>query len=85
MGDLVNIISMETVRKIFRVDRKEINYLRTTLESYDGMAVVRTIDPRDARIEIMMSPGCEELISNLLDSLIKNEGLQIENLDNDSF
>jgi len=72
---------METVRKIFRVDRKEINYLRTTLESYDGMAVVRTIDPHEARIEIMISPGCEDLIFELLGSLIKDEGLLIVDLD----
>ena len=74
---------MENVRKIFRVDRKEINYFRTTLESYDGMAIVRTIDPHEARIEIMISPGCEDLIFELLDSLRKDEGLLIDNLDND--
>ena len=59
------------------MDRSEINYLRTTLESYDGMALVRTIDPYEARIEIMISPGCEDMISNLLDSLVKTEGLDI--------
>jgi hypothetical protein len=68
---------METVKRIFHVDRREINYLRTTLESYDGMAVVRTIDPEEARIEIMISPGCEDMVSELLDSLAKIEGLNI--------
>ena len=68
---------METVKRVLRVDRSEINYLRTTLESYDGMALVRTIDPYEARIEIMISPGCEDMISNLLDSLVKIEGLAI--------
>ena len=71
---------METSRKILHVDRKEINYLRTTLESYYGMAVLRTIDPHEARIEIMMSPGCEDLISALLDSLVKDEGLMIREM-----
>jgi len=69
---------METVRKILRVDRREINYLRTTLESYDGMVLVRTIDPHEALIEIMIAPGCEEIISKLLDSLRKDEGLLVE-------
>jgi len=71
---------METVKRVLRVDRTEINYLRTTLESYDGMALVRTIDPYEARIEIMISPGCEDMISNLLDSLIKTEGLDINTI-----
>lgn len=68
---------METVKSVLWVDRREINYLRTTLESYDGMAVVRTLDPHKALIEIMIAPGCEHMISELLDSLIKIEGLNI--------
>ncbi|RLC28902.1 MAG: DUF4911 domain-containing protein [Deltaproteobacteria bacterium] len=69
------LVDMQTVRKILCVDRREIHYLRTTLESYDGMAVVRTIDPSEARIEIMISPGCEWLVSELLASMEKNEGI----------
>jgi hypothetical protein len=68
---------METIRRSFLVDREEINYLRITLEAYDGMAVVRTLDSHEAKIEIMISPGCEEMIYSLLESLRKNEGLNI--------
>jgi hypothetical protein len=67
---------MRTIKRVFRVDPKEINYLRWTIESYDGMAVVRTLDPRKAYIELMISPGCEELVFELLDSLRK-EGLAL--------
>ena len=71
---------METIKRTFLVDRAEINYLRITVESYDGMAVVRTLDPNpyQAKIEIMISPGCEDLVYNLLGSLRKNEGLNIK-------
>ena len=68
---------METLKRTFIVDRTQINYLRITLEAYDGMAVVRTIDPHEAKIEIMISPGCEDLIYDLLESLEKKEGLAI--------
>jgi len=68
---------MQTIKRIFRVDRKDINYLRSTIESYDGMAVVRTLDPLVAFIEIQISPGCEELVSELLDYLTKGEGLDL--------
>ena len=67
---------MQTIRHIFRVDRRDINYLRTTIESYDGMAVVSTLDPGKAYLEIRISPGCEQLITDLLDSL-REEGLEI--------
>jgi hypothetical protein len=68
---------METTKHIFQVDRREINYLRVTIESYDGMAVVRTIDPHRALIEIQASPGCEKYIFDLLGALISNEGINI--------
>jgi len=68
---------METTKHIFQVDRREINYLRVTIESYDGMAVVRTIDPHRALIEIQVSPGCENYIFDLLTDLVHNEGINI--------
>lgn len=67
---------MKTIKRVFRVDRREIKYLRWTIESYDGMALVSTLDPREAYIEIMISPGCEDMVSELLDSL-REEGLDI--------
>ncbi|MBW1768347.1 MAG: DUF4911 domain-containing protein [Deltaproteobacteria bacterium] len=68
---------METIRQTFRVDREEINYLRVTIESYDGMAILRTIDPQEALIELQISPGCEGFIFELLDYLVKEEGINL--------
>ncbi len=68
---------MESIKRIFKVDRREIHYLRFTLESYDGMAVVSTIDPHFALIEVSIAPGCETLILELMDAIIKDEGLNI--------
>jgi len=65
-------------RRYFRVDRKEIGYIRFTVESYAGMAMVTTVDPIAAWIEISISPGCEETILELLGSLKSDEGLFIE-------
>ncbi len=61
----------------FKVDRREIHYLRFTLESYDGMALVSTIDPHPALIEVSMAPGCETMVLELMDALRKDEGLNI--------
>jgi len=62
----------------FKVDRQDIGYVRFTLESYDGMAVVSTRDPYTALIEVSVSPGCEEMVMGLLASLSRDEGLAIE-------
>ena len=68
---------METIKRIFRVDRRDINYLRSTIESYDGIAVVSTINPEAAVIEIQIAPGCEDQVFDLLDSIRKNENIAI--------
>jgi hypothetical protein len=66
---------MATTKQFIEVDRREINYIQSIVEAYDGMAVVRTIDPHRALIEIRISPGCEDMVSELLDSLAREEGL----------
>lgn len=68
---------MHSIKRIFRVNRKDINYLRTTLESYDGMAIVSTIDPYAAYIEIRISSGCEDIVIEILNSLRGEEGIYI--------
>ncbi len=39
-------------KRHFLVPRDEIGYLRFILESYDGLAFVRTLDSREALVEI---------------------------------
>jgi hypothetical protein len=71
---------LETSRWLFRVDREDIHYLRTTIESYDGMAVVRTVDPGEAVIELLIAPGCEGLISALLAAMRTEEAIRLDAL-----
>jgi hypothetical protein len=59
------------------VNPHEINYLRVTLESYDGMVVVRTVDPQAALIELKTAPGCQELVFEILDHLVSIEGISM--------
>lgn len=68
---------METIKRFFQIERREINYFSWIIESYDGMAIVKTIDPHRAIVELRISPGCESLIFELLDSLNKNEGIKL--------
>ena len=68
---------MKTTRHQYRVDRCDIMYLRATVESYDGMAVVRTIDPGAAIIELLIAPGCESRIEELVEDLRIRERLPI--------
>ena len=66
---------METIKLSYRVERKDISYLSWIIQSYEGIAVVKTIDPYKAIIELQISPGCEDIIFELLDALKKQEGV----------
>ena len=68
----------KTSKHLFRVERHEINYLRVTIESYDGMALVRTVDPEEATIELLVAPGCEAILHTLIESLKSEEGILLE-------
>lgn len=63
---------METVKKFFRVDRREIAFLRFIFEAYDGIASMRTIDGPSGTVLFSISPGCEHEVDAVLHDL-KNE------------
>jgi hypothetical protein len=66
--------SITRTRKcILSVEKSEICYLQWILESYDGMAIMRTIDPTNGTVEISIAPGCMEEITSLINYL-KEDG-----------
>ena len=71
---------MESFKSNFLVNRQEISYLRWIIESYDGIAFLKTIDPDKAIIELEVSPGCDLFITELLDFLRENEHMQIDKI-----
>ncbi len=62
---------METIRKYYRVDRREICFLRFIFEGYDGIAILTTIDPGTGFVVLHISPGCEEAVEMILQDLKK--------------
>jgi hypothetical protein len=68
---------MPTTQWVFELAARHIQYVRYTLEAYDGMAVVRTVDPNKAVVEITVARGCEEMVAELLGSLMECEGVMM--------
>ena len=64
-------INLKTISKYFRVDRREICYLRYIFEAYDGIATLTTIDPISGSVVLNISPGCENDVEMLLQELKK--------------
>ena len=62
---------MDTQSRYFRIHRKDIAYFKFIIESYEGMAVVRTQDRFEAVVELMIAPGWEKDVDEVLEGLQK--------------
>jgi hypothetical protein len=77
------IEKMDTQSRYLRIPRKEIAYFKFIIESYEGMAVIRTKDPREAVVEVMVAPGWEKDLEEVLEGLRKE--MTIEPLEPEYF
>lgn len=68
---------MKSNKFILYVPKKEISYLQWIIESYDGMAIMRTIDPEYGKIEILPAHNCENEILSLIQYLQKEEKINV--------
>jgi len=50
---------MDSLRLHAKTEKKHIAYVNFIIEAYEGMAVVRTADPEDGLLEILVSPDFE--------------------------
>jgi hypothetical protein len=74
---------MDTQSRFFRLPRKEIAYFKFVIESYEGMAVIRTKDRHEAIVEVMVAPGWEKDLEEVLEGLRKE--IPIEDISNFKF
>ena len=63
-------------KRHFLLPRAEIGFLRFILESYDGLAFARTLDPRQGLVEITFPAGRRRDVEKLLGALAGEIGLQ---------
>jgi len=70
MSDSETLFSAGGVELLFLcLDRKHIAFVKFVLESYEGVAVLRTLDPQTAVIVVMMPPDQAPLGRAVIDSL----------------
>ena len=51
-----NLTFRETRKIVARVDRKEVVYINHVIESYDGIMMMTTVNPEEAKVEFNISP-----------------------------
>ncbi|HLO25052.1 MAG TPA: DUF4911 domain-containing protein [Geobacteraceae bacterium] len=64
-------------KKFFRVDRRELAYLKFIIEAYDGLAVLSTVE-REGAVVSVTSPSCQAAELNLLLEALSREIVMIE-------
>ena len=74
---------MDTSSRYLRVRREDIAYFKFIIESYEGLAVVRTKDSSEAIVELMVAPGWEKDVEEILEGL--RQEIPIESLNNPLF
>jgi len=66
-----------SIKKYYRIDRREIHYLRFILEAYAGLAVLRTLDPQKGLVVLHVSPGCEEEVDMIICDLKRQMRIEV--------
>ena len=63
----------DTVTRYFRVDPKKIVLIKSMLEGYEGLVVVRTADPKEGIVQLLVSPDfldeLEDILADLSDQI----------------
>ncbi|MBI3814860.1 MAG: DUF4911 domain-containing protein [Nitrospinae bacterium] len=72
----------DAYRIVVKVRREDIVYLNGIFESYDNLAVMRTIDRWESLIEVLASPYFVSEVKRILEELKKEIQLEIVSEDN---
>lgn len=60
---------MQTTQRLYRLDRSEIAFVKFIFEAYDGIATLSTIDREMGIVRLLIAPGCEKTVSELIEDL----------------
>ena len=67
---------MDTIIYRAVIEKSHIGFLNSIIESYEGIAVVRTLDARAGILELWVVPEFEGLVNTLMRHLAQEIGLQ---------
>lgn len=71
-----SVIIMDTITYRAVIDKTQIGYLNSVIESYEGIAVVRTMHAPSGIIELWISPYFEDVVLQIIQDIADEIGLQ---------
>jgi hypothetical protein len=63
---------MESIIQYYRVDRRQIGFLKFILEACDGIATMSTEDAGLGLVSLKIPPGCEGDVARVMKDLQKD-------------
>ena len=63
---------MKSLKKYYRVDRRKIAYMKFTIEAYDGVGLLSTVDSGSGLVVLHIPPGREAEVDAIISDL-KND------------
>jgi len=75
-----NHVPGKSIKRYYRVDRREIAFLRFIFEAYDGIAIIETLNSESGLIVIYIAPGCEPDVDMILGDLKSDIMMEAANL-----
>ncbi len=67
-----NDFIMESTIQYYRVDRRQIGFLKFILEACDGIVTMSTVDAGLGLVSFRIPPGCEDEVTGILNDLQKD-------------
>ncbi len=60
---------MDTITYRAIIDKAHIGFLNSIIESYEGIAVVRTLDAPSGVVELWIAPAFEDLVNSVMNDI----------------
>jgi hypothetical protein len=67
---------MDTIPYRAKINKNQIGFINSIIEGYDGIAVVRTLDPKEGILELWVSPFFEAITTEVMNNLAEEIGLE---------
>lgn len=67
---------MKAIYRYFKIDQRYIAFLQYTIEAYEELAVVRTVNPGEGIVELIIAPDFVKETDEVLRGLSKEIALE---------
>ncbi|MBI4651579.1 DUF4911 domain-containing protein [Candidatus Desantisbacteria bacterium] len=68
----MQVETLNTISKCYKVPSEKIGFINMIIDSYEGMACLRTLDEKLGYVELWISPFFEKEVEKIIEDLKKD-------------